>query len=227
MLYNFNYFDHIWQSDNGREFTANVIKELKDLWPDCCIVHGKPRHPQSQGSVERGNADIKDMLIIWMRENNSTSWKVGLKFVQFNKNNSHHSGINRTPYKAMFGSDAKMGLTSSPLPQEILSTLSTEEDLVAHLENKQTQDPTLQISSVQACDNPNTDANDSVHDVPSEASLDIVQCAIFEMPCFDFMKCSVCNKSVHELCSKSETAYAICQLCSNERDVSTERSQAA
>jgi hypothetical protein len=36
-----------------------------------------------------------------------------------------------------------------------------------HLEYKQTQDPTLQISSVQACDNPSTDANDSVHDVPS------------------------------------------------------------
>ena len=49
---------HILQSDNGREFTANVIKEVKDMWPDCSIVHGKPRHPQSQGSVERGNADI-------------------------------------------------------------------------------------------------------------------------------------------------------------------------
>ena len=177
---------HILQSDNGREFTANVIKELKDLWPGYCIVHGKPRHPQSQGSVERGNADIKDMLIIWMRENNSTSWKVGLKCVQFNKNHSHHSGINRTPYKAMFGNDAKMGLTLSPLPQEVLSTLSTEEDLVAHLENKQTQDPTLHISSVQACDNPSTDANDSVHDVPSEVSLEMVQCAVCEMSCFDF-----------------------------------------
>ena len=44
----------------------------------------------------------------------------------------------------MFGSDAKMGLTSSPLPQEMLSTLSAEEDLVAHLENKQTQEPTPQ-----------------------------------------------------------------------------------
>ena len=112
----------------------------------------------------------------------------------------------------MFGSDAKMGLTSSPLPQEILSNLSTEEDLVAHLENKQTQDPTLQISSVQACDKLSTDTNDSIHDVPSEASLDIVQCAVCEMPCFDFMKCSVCNKFVHELCSKSEASNAICQL---------------
>jgi hypothetical protein len=40
-------------------------------------------YPQSQGSVERGNADIKDMLIIWMRENNSTSWKVGFGFAYF------------------------------------------------------------------------------------------------------------------------------------------------
>ena len=86
----------------------------------------------------------------------------------------------------MFGNDAKMGLTSSPLPQEILSTLSTEEDLVAHLGNKQTQDPTLHISSVQGCDNPSTDANDSVHDVQSEVSLEKVQCAVCEMPCFDF-----------------------------------------
>jgi hypothetical protein len=83
-----------------------------------------------------------------------------------------------------------------------LSTFSTEEDLVAHVEIKQTHDPTLQMSSVQACDNPSTDANDFVHDVPSEASLDIVQCAVCEMACFDFMKCSVCNKFVHELCSK-------------------------
>jgi hypothetical protein len=112
----------------------------------------------------------------------------------------------------MFRSDTKMGLTSSPLPQERLSTLSTEEDLVAHLEDKQTQDPTLHISSVQACDNLSTDAKDSIHDVPSEASLDIVQCAVCEMPCFDFMKCSVCNKFVHELCSKSEASNAICQL---------------
>ncbi|GBO26541.1 hypothetical protein AVEN_242413-1 [Araneus ventricosus] len=42
---------YIFQSDNCREFTANVINELSAMWPDCKIVHGKPRHPQSQGSV--------------------------------------------------------------------------------------------------------------------------------------------------------------------------------
>ncbi|XP_076042016.1 uncharacterized protein LOC143025919 [Oratosquilla oratoria] len=45
----------ILQSDNGSEFTASVITELKLLWPDLVMVHGKPRHPQSQGSVERAN----------------------------------------------------------------------------------------------------------------------------------------------------------------------------
>ena len=43
------------QSDNGSEFTASVITELKFLWPDLLMVHGKSRHPQSQGSVERLN----------------------------------------------------------------------------------------------------------------------------------------------------------------------------
>ncbi|XP_068246708.1 KRAB-A domain-containing protein 2-like [Palaemon carinicauda] len=42
----------ILQSDNGSEFTACVITELKLVWPDLVMVHGKPRHPQSQGSVE-------------------------------------------------------------------------------------------------------------------------------------------------------------------------------
>jgi hypothetical protein len=34
-------------------------------------VHGKPRHPQSKGSVERANYEIKDMLVAWMSENDT------------------------------------------------------------------------------------------------------------------------------------------------------------
>ncbi|XP_068248869.1 KRAB-A domain-containing protein 2-like [Palaemon carinicauda] len=70
----------ILQSDNGSEFTALVISELKLLWPDLLIVHGKPRHPQSQGSVERLNCDIKDMLISWLGDNDITDWPMGLSF---------------------------------------------------------------------------------------------------------------------------------------------------
>jgi hypothetical protein len=44
-----------------------------------------------------------------MRENSCKDWQVGIKFVQFQKNLSYHSGIKRTPYKAMFGVEAKVG----------------------------------------------------------------------------------------------------------------------
>jgi hypothetical protein len=77
---------HILQSDNGSEFTAQIISDLKEMWPELVIVHGKPRHPQSQCSVERANYDIKDMLVAWMSENDTADWTVGVKFVQFRKN---------------------------------------------------------------------------------------------------------------------------------------------
>jgi len=106
---------HILQSVNGSEFTASVITELKQLWTDLLIVHGKPRHRQSQGSVERLNCDIKDILITCLSDNNCTDWPVGLKFVQFMKNTSYHSGIKQTPYKALFGAEPRIGLRSTAL----------------------------------------------------------------------------------------------------------------
>ena len=66
---------------SGLEFTAQVITELKREWRNLVLVHGKPRHPQSQGSVERANGDIKDMLVAWLANNNTHDWAVGIKFL--------------------------------------------------------------------------------------------------------------------------------------------------
>lgn len=85
----------ILQSDNGREFVNKIINDLKIMWPMLKIVHGKPRHSQSQGSVERANQDIQNMLITWMQTNSVKSWKEGLRFVQLMKNKALHSGIQR------------------------------------------------------------------------------------------------------------------------------------
>jgi len=52
----------ILQSDNGREFVNQIINDLKCMWDNLKIVHGKPRHSQSQGSVERANQDIQNIL---------------------------------------------------------------------------------------------------------------------------------------------------------------------
>lgn len=119
----------ILQSDNGREFVNHVITEMKQLWPECIIVNGRPRHPQSQGSIERSNQDIENMIRAWMSDHNCTHWATGLHFVQWYKNVSHHRIIGRSPYKALFGHIPRVGFTSSNLPKEVLERLVNEEDL--------------------------------------------------------------------------------------------------
>ena len=104
----------ILQSYNGSKFTA----ELKIIWPELVVVHGKPRHPQSHGSVEQANSDIKDMLTAWRGDNND--WSMGIKFVQFHKNSGLHAGIQCSPYAALFGFEAKVWLTTSSLPTEVV-----------------------------------------------------------------------------------------------------------
>ena len=59
---------HILQSDNGGEFCNEILFSLiNQKWPSTKIVHGKPRHTESQGSVERANREIKNCLGSKMR----------------------------------------------------------------------------------------------------------------------------------------------------------------
>ena len=66
------------QSDDDREFMA---------------VHLKPKHSQNEGSVERANRDIKDMLTMWLQSNATTCWSDGLRFVLIMKNGTYHEGV--------------------------------------------------------------------------------------------------------------------------------------
>ncbi|XP_034242929.1 KRAB-A domain-containing protein 2-like [Thrips palmi] len=118
----------ILQSDNGREFANAIINSLQEMWPELKIVHGTPRHSQSQGSVERANRDVQDILITWMRDHNTTSWSEGLKFVANMKNRRHHQGIGRSPYEALFGVPMKVGLGTS-FPLHLIGKLEREESL--------------------------------------------------------------------------------------------------
>lgn len=120
----------ILQSDNGREFTSQLIRELSSLWPDLVLINGRPRHPQSQGSIERSNAGVKSKLAAWMRDNKTPKWTFGVRFVQWQLNSSYHEAIKMSPYQAFFGNSPRCGLKSE-LPEEFLARLSagmTEED---------------------------------------------------------------------------------------------------
>ena len=60
----------ILQSDNGREFVNEIVKETLTLWPgQVFIINGRPRHSQSQGLVEKGNhcveMQIQSMKMEW------------------------------------------------------------------------------------------------------------------------------------------------------------------
>lgn len=102
------------------------------------IVHSKPRHPQSQGSVEKVNQDIENMVWAWMQDEQTNHWSDWLRFVQLMKNRAFHSGIKRTPYEALFGCKVKVGLTTSSLPQDVLQTIKSEEDLEKVLDSIET-----------------------------------------------------------------------------------------
>ena len=120
----------ILQSDNGREFVACIIEEVKVMWPDLVIVHGKPRHPQSQGSIERANGDVEDMIRSWLNDKQTTNWATGLKFVQLQKNTAVNRILGTSPYKALFGQDPSVGLCTD-FPRDVLDALRPEsEDLL-------------------------------------------------------------------------------------------------
>ena len=119
----------ILQSYNGSEFVNEILTDMKKLWPDCVIVTGRPLNPQSNGGVERSNADVESMIGAWIRDKNSTQWSLGIHEVAAQKNDIVHSTDGKTPYMLQYGQDKRVGLAASKLPANIIRTLRTEEDL--------------------------------------------------------------------------------------------------
>ncbi|XP_060836383.1 KRAB-A domain-containing protein 2-like [Rhopalosiphum padi] len=60
------------------EEVAYVVTEICAMWPELKIIHGKPRHSQSQGSVERANQDIENILATWLKDNHTKKWTLPL-----------------------------------------------------------------------------------------------------------------------------------------------------
>lgn len=61
-------------------------------------------------------------------KDNTTKWSNGVRFVQFMKNKALLSGIKQSPYKAMFGFEPRVGLTSL-LPSDVIKNIYDEDDL--------------------------------------------------------------------------------------------------
>ncbi|KRZ02148.1 KRAB-A domain-containing protein 2 [Trichinella zimbabwensis] len=90
----------ILQSNNGQIFSNAITTELKICWPELKLVAGRPRHPQSQGAVERLNGILQDKLSIWMRENECKRYV--------------HETTGQSPFK-----EPPIGLKSYVLPKSL------------------------------------------------------------------------------------------------------------
>ncbi|KAI5188115.1 hypothetical protein NEHOM01_2531, partial [Nematocida homosporus] len=100
----------IVQSDNGSEF-VNV--EVKGLMKRLGIEyrHGRPRHPQSQGQVERANQTLTRSLFKNTPRDNPTRWIDVLNAVIIAYNKDWHRAINKAPIDVLYGYPA-----SEPYP---------------------------------------------------------------------------------------------------------------
>ena len=52
----------ILQTDNGKEFTGTAFVDAVELLCGCKVIRGRPRHPQTQGSVETANKIVKSLI---------------------------------------------------------------------------------------------------------------------------------------------------------------------
>ncbi|XP_043467654.1 uncharacterized protein LOC122501927 [Leptopilina heterotoma] len=187
------------------------------------MVHGRPRHPQTQGSVERANGDVENMLRAWIIDNKSIEWARGCYEVQWMKNASKHRTINRAPYEAVFG-PVKNGLASFNLPQDVAENLNTEEELEIDLLNLtkpdihqedqaistvQTQDESKTLSKGQSQDE--IDNNELLTETRPQKFCSICHSS---MDIMDAVSCSDCHSEIHFQCGDQvDVGSFICNLC--------------
>ncbi len=137
----------ILQTDNGGEFSNHahnhvghcmkledefidlVIKEIKNLWPECKMVRGSPQHSESNGGMERVNQTVQIKLGGWMKTNKSNNWAIGCKICQWRINTQVHQTIKDTPYHLTYGQHPRVGISNLPVSSEILANLVTEAQL--------------------------------------------------------------------------------------------------
>src|SRR6185437_6179072 len=96
----------VLQSDNGKEFVANIITQICGAL-NITIRHGRPRHPQSQGQIERLNQTVGCGFtkLLWDQHNQlqQKDWMNVIDVFVTSYNSTVHTAHGRTPHKALFG----------------------------------------------------------------------------------------------------------------------------
>lgn len=115
----------ILHSDNGGEFTADLIEELCVKW-GVQKRHGRPYRPQTQGVVERANRQLNAYLSAWraIPDNAEQGWVAALPEITRAANHAFTRAIKTTPHDA-FPSTS----TQRTLPGTFKADLNDKEDI--------------------------------------------------------------------------------------------------
>jgi hypothetical protein len=90
------------QSDNGSEFTSEEYAALCEGW-NVQPIYSSPRHPQTNGLVERGNRSLKKAINNWQRSNPQKDWASALRRIVHRLNCTPHTTIGIDPYYYVYG----------------------------------------------------------------------------------------------------------------------------
>ena len=89
-----------YHSDNGGEFISGILKDwIESLGAK--VIHGAPRHPQSQGQVERVNGTLKRKIAALQSVKPDICWRLLLDEATLCYNTTFHSTIQMTPWKVI------------------------------------------------------------------------------------------------------------------------------
>lgn len=115
-----------------------MIQNLANLWPELKLINGRPRHPQSQESVEKSNGTMKNSLTAWMRDNRTSQWPKEIFFTQWAMKVTCCEATKVPPYRVLFGVKPKIGIATN-VPTEFLADFESgihEEDFLKLLDPK-------------------------------------------------------------------------------------------
>lgn len=102
-------------SDNGTEFCAKLMEAMARLF-QIRKIRTTAYHPQSNGSVERGNATLADYLRHFV-EKDETTWDEWVATAMLSYNTSVHSATNFTPFELVFGKVAQLPSSITKPPE--------------------------------------------------------------------------------------------------------------
>jgi hypothetical protein len=92
----------VLQSDNGGEFQSEAYILLCQRW-GIQIIYSSPRHPQSNGLIERANRTLKKAVTNWQRSNPTSDWASALPILLHRLNCIRQATIGIDPYFYVYG----------------------------------------------------------------------------------------------------------------------------